>query len=225
MNLIDALHLILRRWKTILAAAVLVSVAVAGACRCFLPDVYCAKATLYVLNKYIDSSSLDSPAEELSTYYDLRSAQLMASDFAEVANSQDMRDSAARIVGLNSIDDFDVHAEVIPGTRIINLLVIGPDAQMAERIARALAESVSNTAIRFMGVKAVNYIGRVAVSAHPIAPQRKLYTAAAFTIGFALASIYVVGEALVNTRVHSASDLADIVPVPVFGHIAVVGRG
>ena len=223
MNLIDALHLMLRRWKTILTTAVLVSVVATGACRCFLPDVYCAKATLYVLNKYIDSSA-DSPAEERSTYYDLRSAQLMASDFAEVANSQDLRDFAARIVGLNSIDDYDVHAEVIPGTRIINLLVVGPDAQMAERIARALAESVSNTAIRFMGVKAVNYIGRVAVGAHPIAPQRKLYTAAAFTIGFALASMYVVGEALVNTRVHSASDLAGIVPVPVFGHIAVVGR-
>ena len=225
MNLIDALRLMLRRWKIILATAIVFSVLATGACKFFLPDVYRAKATLYVLSRYVNYSSSDSSIEERSAYYDLRSAQLMASDFAEVANSQDLRDSAARSVGLNSIDDYDVHAEVTPGTRIINLLVIGPDAQMAERIARALAESVSNTATRFMGVKAVNYIGKVTVGDHPIAPQRKLYTAAAFLVGFALAAIFVVGEALVNTRVHSASDLADIVPVPVYGHIAVVRRG
>ena len=93
-------------------------------------------------------------------------------------------------------------------------------------LATAVVVSVvTNTAIRFIGVKLVNYIGRVAVGAHAITSQLKLYTAAVFTIGFALASIYVVGEALVNTRVHSASDLADIVPVPVYGHIAVVRRG
>lgn len=225
MNLFDALRLMLKRWKMILAIALAFSVLAAGACWRLLPSVYCAKATLYVLNtRYVYASS-DSSAGELSAYYDLQSAQLMANDFAEVANSKDMRDAAAQSVGLKDIDEYDTHAEVIPGTRIINLLVTGPNARLAGQIADALFQSVSDTAIRFMGVRAVNNIGEVEVGNRPIAPQRKLLTVSAFFVGLALAGIYVVGEALIDTRVRTERDLADIIPVPVFGHIAVVGRG
>ena len=225
MNLIGAFRLMLRHWKMILTTALVFSFLTASACWSLLPSVYCAKATLYVLNKRYVYAPSDSSVREPSAYYDLQSAQLMANDFAEVANSKDLRDAAARSVGLRDINEYDIHAEVIPGTRIINLLVTGPNARMAGQIASALSQSVSDTAIRFMGVRAVNHIGGIEVSDHPIAPQRKLLTVSAFFIGLALAGIYVVGEALIDTRVRSERDLADIIPVPVFGHIAVVGRG
>ena len=216
MDLVDVFRVMVKRWKLIAIVTLVFTALVAGVGLRLLPDIYCAKATLYVLNTQADVND---------TYYELRAAQLIANDFAEIANSPDMRSVVAHSIGLNNIDDYDTHVEVAAGTRVINLLVNGPDAEMASKIASSLCDSIADSAVELMGVERVNFVGGVSAGTKPMCPQRKLLTAASFCIGFAFGTIYVVGAALLDTRVRSEQDIADLVPVPVFGHVAVVEKG
>ena len=101
------------RGRLPIAIALALSVALAAIyCFQFLPDVYSATTSLYVLNQ-IDQTVISSS--------DLSSSALLVNDYREIITSRRVTGAVAEELNLENLQDFTIEVEAPTDTRIIEV--------------------------------------------------------------------------------------------------------
>lgn len=214
MTLLELLGLLRNNMKLVITLPVICAVATAIVCWGFLPNQYTAEVSIYALTNSLDNQT---EAATNSDYSDLQSSQLLANDFVELAENDQLKSDVASKLDLPDLDDYDISVDSSTTTRVIKIDVEGQDPQMCAQVANTFASQLGKMAKRVMGVEAVNIVNPAEVPQQPSGPARALYTLVALIAGLFIAIVIVVIRDMVNTSIRSDKDIEDLYQVPVIG--------
>lgn len=217
MTLLELLTLLRKHLRLVIVLPVLCAVAVAVYSFLFMANTYSTTTSMYVL-------TLGQSETSASLYNDLNASQQVANDIAQLMDSSRVRDDAAKAVGLDNLDDFDIAVSSETNTRVITLTVTGDEPRAVAEVANALAESVGTVAKDVMNVESVNVIDEASAPEQPSGPNRPLYVAVGFLAGLFAAVAIVVLMDMIDTRVRG-EEIVELLGVPVIGRIPLVKGG
>ena len=186
-------------------------------CWGFMPDVYTAEVSIYALAK----TAVNDGNGNSVTYNDLSASQLLANDFAELARNDQLLEDTARALGLADLDDYEISIKSSSTTRLIKVDVTAEDPKMAASVANELTAQIGQTATRVMDLDAVNVINPAKTPIQPSGPERLKYTILTLPVGFFLTVAVLILRDILDTRVHSGSEIEDMLGVSVIGHVPV----
>ncbi len=221
MTLLELLGLLRKHLVLVIALPLIAALIALGYSTFVLPRVYSAETSVYALNKTTGGSG---DAESVP-YQELQSSQLLANDFAELAKNTQVRRNVADDLGISSLSGYDVNVTSSTTTRVIKVRVTGPDPELAARIANQLAAEVGETAVRVMGIEAISVVTEAETPSSPSGPPRKLYTLAALLAGLFLAVAIIVVRDMLDTGIHSDTDLEEITGMAVLGRFPLAKGG
>lgn len=212
MTLLELLQLLRKHLRLVVLLPVACAVVMALVSVLAMSDTYTAQTDMYVL-----ASSDDSSSSALSS--DLTASQMLTNDVATLLQSERVMSRAAEHVGLENLSGYDITVTSETTTRVITLEVTGADPEGTADVANALAEDVSQVAQEVMSVESVNVIDEASTPDEPSGPNRVLYVIVAFMAGLFIAVAIVVLMDIVDTRVHSAEEVEELLGLPVIGRI------
>ena len=207
---------LLRSHRLLLVVVPLVVAIATGAVSWFfLPNEYTAEVSIYAMAK--SETANDATGDVI--YSDLNASQLLANDFAELAKNDQIRAATAERLGLEDLTAFDIDIKSSSTTRIIKVDVTAQDPKAAAAVANELTNQIGQTATRVMDVEAVNVINAAQVPDQPSGPPRVRFVVLSLPVALLAVILVLVVLAKVDTRVHSGSDVEDLLSVSVIGHV------
>ena len=222
MTLIELMALIRKHIKFVVILPVACALIAAAWSWIMLPNEYTAEVSIYALTKGEDTTSGADPDD--ASYTNLQTAQMLANDFVELAKNSQIRSDTARELGMSSLDGYSIDITSSQSSRVIKLAVTGGDPRSAALIANKLSEEVGDTAVRVMGVEAVNIVNRAQVPTHPSGPRRSFNVIAAFVAALVLAILIIILRDVANTTIRSKEDVTDLLGIPVIGQFPNAGK-
>ena len=222
MTLLELFALLRKHIKLVIILPIVCALVTAGYSWGFMPNEYTAEVSIYALSKNSDQKAGN---EEGVTYSDLQSSQLLANDFAELAKNDQVRVNTASSLGMESLSGYDIAVTSSTTTRILKVQVTGNDPESAALIANKLATEIGETAVRVMGIEAVNVVNEAQVPTGPSGPPRALYTLVALLAGLFVAIAIVVVRDMLDTTIRSAEDAEELLGVPVIGRFPYEKKG
>ena len=221
MTLLELLTLLRKHIALVIALPIACALVTAIYCWGVMPNQYTAEVSIYALSKNTSQSS----TEDAVTYSDLQSSQLLANDFAELAKNEQVRENTAESLGMNNLNGYDISVTSSTTTRILKVQVTGRVPEYTALIANKLATEIGETAVRIMGIEAVNVVNEAETPTTPSGPRRALYTLVAFLAGLFVAIALVVLRDMLDTTVRSAEDIESLLGVPVVGRFPYEKKG
>ena len=221
MTLLELLGLLRKHLMLVVLVPLACAFVTAAYCWGFMPDEYTAEVSIYALTK----GTSQTASEDSVSYSDLQSSQLLANDFAELAKNEQVRANTAAALGMDSLSGYDISVTSSTTTRILKVQVTGEDPDNAALIANKLATEVGETAVRVMGIEAVNVVNEAKVPTQKSGPRRSLYTLVALLAGLFAAIAIVVLRDMLNTTVRSAEDCEELLGIPVIGRFPYEKKG
>ena len=221
MTLLELLALLRKHLAFVVTLPLVCALIAAIYCWGFMPNEYTAEVSIYALTKSAAQASNDDGV----SYSDLQSSQLLANDFAELAKNDQIRDNTASSLGMDTLSDYKISVTSSTTTRILKVQVTGRDPEKAALIANKLATEIGETAVRVMGIEAVNIVNEAQVPDLPSGPRRALYTLVALLAGLFLAIAIVVVRDMVDTRIRSAEDVEELLGISVIGRFPLEKKG
>ena len=213
VKLSDLLKAIVRRGRIIILVVFCAIVLSAVYYFAFVPDVYTASSTLYVLTQQNEDSV---------SYNDLTGSALLINDYRELVLSHKVTNSVAQSLSLDSLDAYDIQVEALSNTRIIQISVTGGEAYMAANIANGLATTFSESVIDIMRIDNVSVIDEARVPEAPSGPPRERNIILIAIVALLVSILVVCLIELFSTTFKSASDIEKRLGIPVLAQIAKV---
>lgn len=212
MTLLELFQLLRKHLRLVVALPVGCALIMAVVSFALMGNTYTAQTSMYILaNSNTESQS--------ANYTDLTASQLLANDVATLLQSDRVEADAASSLGLTDLSDYKVSVTSETTTRVISLVVTGPDPQGVADVANEMASQVSVVAQDVQMADSINVIDEAVAPTSPSGPNRMLYIAVAFLAGLFLAIAIVVLMDMLNTRIRSAEDAEELLGVPVVGRI------
>lgn len=212
MTLLELFQLLRKHLRLVVALPVGCALIMAVVSFALMGNTYTAQTSMYIL--------ANSNTESQSTNYtDLTASQLLANDVATLLQGDRVEADAASSLGLTDLSDYKVSVTSETTTRVISLVVTGPDPQGVADVANEMASQVSVVAQDVQMADSINVIDEAVAPTSPSGPNRMLYIAVAFLAGLFLAIAIVVLMDMLNTRIRSAEDAEELLGVPVVGRI------
>lgn len=212
MTLLELFQLLRKHLRLVVALPVGCALIMAVVSFALMGNTYTAQTSMYII--------ANSNTESQSTNYtDLTASQLLANDVATLLQSDRVEADAASSLGLTDLSDYKVSVTSETTTRVISLVVTGPDPQGVADVANEMASQVSVVAQDVQMADIINVIDEAVAPTSPSGPNRMLYIAVAFLAGLFLAIAIVVLMDMLNTRIRSAEDAEELLGVPVVGRI------
>lgn len=215
MTLLELLKLLRKHLKLVIALPVVCAIVTAAVAWAVLPNTYTANVSLYVLTRS------DEDTNSLSNT-DLSASQMLTNDMTELIKSDRVMNDTASMLQMKSLDGYDIDVQSGTTTRVLTVSVTGESASAVAIVANGLAETADSVAKEVMEVKSVNVIDEASEPTEPSGPPRVMYTGVAFLAGIFLAIAAVVLMDMLNTRVRTAEEAAELLGVPIIGRIPTI---
>lgn len=199
------------RGRLPIAIALALSVALAAIyCFNFLPDVYSATTSLYVLNQ-IDQTVISSS--------DLSSSALLVNDYREIITSRRVTEAVAQELGLEDLEAFEIEVEAPADTRIIEVTVTGEDPARVMEVANGLAQEFSRYVVSIMRIDNVSIIDEALLPQAPSGPPRERYIVLAALLAVIATMGVITAIEIFSTSLKSADDVEKQTGLPVLAQI------
>lgn len=215
MTLLELLGLLRKHMALVVILPIVCAVGTAAFAWLALPNVYTASTTMYVLTRSSDTQAAPTNGE-------LSASQMLTNDVAKLVKTNRVARDAAAELGMSSLDDYKIDVKSDTSTRVITVSVTGESAHAVALIANSLAGTTDSMARELMDAKSVNVLEEAEEPSGPSGPPRVMYTAVAFLAGIFLAVAIVVLMDMLNTRVRSPEEAAEMLGLPVVGRIPVI---
>ena len=216
MTLLELFQLLKKHLKLVITLPVVCAIVMGIASFAMMDNTYTATTSMYILAK-TDGGQM--------SYNDLSASQMLSNDIATLLDSDSVKSSAAKDLGLSDLDDYKIAVSSETTTRVITLSVTGTDAKETAKVARAMANSVSTVAQNVGAAQSINVVDEAKTPESPSGPKRLLYVAVAFLAGVFIAIAYVVLEDMLNTRIRGAEEAEELLGIPVVGRIPAMKGG
>ena len=193
------------RGRLPIAIALALSVALAAIyCFQFLPDVYSATTSLYVLNQ-IDQTVISS--------------RLLVNDYREIITSRRVTGAVAEELNLENLQDFTIEVEAPTDTRIIEVTVTGEDPELVMEVANGLAQEFSRYVVSIMRIDNVSIIDEALLPDAPSGPPREKYIILAAMLAVIGTMGVLAAIEIFSTSLKSADDVEKQIGIPVLAQV------
>jgi polysaccharide biosynthesis transport protein len=204
------------RHKYILIATVLVFVVVtAFVSKVVLDDEFEATATMWVTQNQ-DTQSFDA----------VQAGQVLARTYSDVIYSENVAALVARELPFETTPaevKQSISVDALPETQLLEITAVSPDAKRAQLLANTYAETVTDYArndLEGAEGSSISLADRAVFPAQPARPLPTLYTLLAGLLGLVVGSALALLAAVLDTRVRSPEELAEIAGVPILAQVA-----
>jgi succinoglycan biosynthesis transport protein ExoP len=204
------------RHKYILITTVLVFVGVtAFLSKVVLEKEYEATATMWVTQTQ-DTQSFDA----------VQAGQVLARTYSDVIESENVAGRVAAVLPFEATRGEvkqSVRVEDVPETQLLEITAVGDEPGRAQILANTYAETVTDyarTELRGAEGSSISLADRAVFPAQPARPRPTLYTMLAGILGLVVGSALALLAAVLDRRVHSAEELAEIAGVPILAQVA-----
>ncbi|TWG93968.1 receptor protein-tyrosine kinase [Nocardioides sp. J9] len=219
MELHDYIRIVRRRWISILVVVVLAAAAAAGVTALQTPQ-YASTARLFVTTSQIDQAQL------------LQGSQFSAQRVKSYADLITSRELAKRVITDTEIDAKPeemaekVEARAVLDTVNLEITVTDTDASRAQLIAQSYAEQLSDL-VRELETQAgatnapikATIVDNASYSDSAVSPQPKRNVGLGVVLGLLVGLGLAVLRELLDTRIKSSEDVAEITDAPTLGTI------
>ncbi|WP_051485496.1 polysaccharide biosynthesis tyrosine autokinase [Nocardioides sp. J54] len=219
MELHDYIRIVRRRWISILVVVVLAAAAAAGVTALQTPQ-YASTARLFVTTSQIDQAQL------------LQGSQFSAQRVKSYADLITSRELAKRVISDTEIDAKPeemaekVEARAVLDTVNLEITVTDTDASRAQLIAQSYAEQLSDL-VRELETQAgatsapikATIVDNASYSDSAVSPQPKRNVGLGVVLGLLVGLGLAVLRELLDTRIKSSEDVAEITDAPALGTI------
>lgn len=209
MTLLELLELIKKHIKLVIALPVLFALVVGAWSFLALNNTYTASVSFYVLSK---TQSNDNQSNIMSS--DLQAGQSMSNDIAELVKGSHVQNDVASALGMKNLADYKISVSSATTNRIVSVSVTGEKPDGCVKVANQIAKTTDQVAREVMGVESVNVVNEAYTPSSPSGPPRLVYTGVAFLAGLFLAIAWIIVLDLVNTRVRSGEEAAELLGLP-----------
>lgn len=218
MTLVELLAIIRKNIKLVIALPLLFALATAAYSTFVMPVRYTATTTVYALAKSAGNTAQGYTGDtEGITSGDLQMSQMLANDFASLAESKQIRNEVASNLGLRNLNSYSINVTSATNSRLLTISVTGTDSEVAPSIANEFAKVLGETAVDVMGVEAVSVVNEASSPAPRTGPPRRRYTLIAFVAGLFIAiAAGVIGDML-NVTVRDEDELQELTDLSVVG--------
>lgn len=217
IDLARLFYYLLKRWKSLVIAALIGAVLAAGY-TLVQPPQYESNSTLYVLSK---STSITSVA-------DLQLGTALTSDYVEIATSKPVIDTA--IEKLKKKEGIELTREEVKGmvevsnksdTRMLEITVTSDDADLSYKLADALTTAAVNQMASITQTDKPTIVEEPEVAEKAIDNGLYKHLAIGIVIGFVLlVGLYTVSF-VVNDEIKTEEDVENFLQASVLGTIPV----
>lgn len=204
IDLIELLHVLLRKWWLILIVALVGFAAAVGYTKFAVTPMYQSQAMLYVLPNTTSVTSVT----------DLQIGMAITGDFEVIATSKPVIDKAIQTIQVEEGIKFKrsdiqgmVTVENMEDTRILVIKATSADSKKACMVANAMAEA---TAVRMAEITKKDpptTVEMAEVSKTPISPSMTKNAALGFLLGAVLVCGVLVVQFLLNDNIKTEEDI------------------
>jgi capsular exopolysaccharide synthesis family protein len=204
------------RHKYILIATVLIFTGVtAFLSKVVLEKEYDATATMWVTQTQ-DTQSFDA----------VQAGQVLARTYSDVIESENV---AGRVADQLPFDitrgevKTSIKVEAVPETQLLEITAVSNDPARAQLLANTYAGTVTEYArgeLQGAEGSSISLADRAVFPGQPARPRPTLYTMLAGILGLVVGSALALLAAVLDTRVRSPEELAEIAGVPILAQVA-----
>lgn len=211
MYVLDYLQILWRR-KLVIITTALFALATVVAGKVMIPPTYTTTATLRVLTATSGSSDYFD--------YELGYSDRIMNTYVEIATSSPILTTVLEELGIDTLPKITV--EALPDTELLQITVRDTDSTLARNVANTLAEVLVNH--RPVGGNRVYVVQPATPPEPPDVIDSLMHIALGLVVGLmGGGGLAFVFESL-DTRLHTAGQIASTTNLPVLGEIPVAGR-
>jgi capsular exopolysaccharide synthesis family protein len=204
------------RHKYILIATVLVFVGVtAFVSKTVLENEYEATATMWVTQN-----------QETQSFDAVQAGQVLARTYGDVIESENVAGRVALQLPFEMTRGEvkqSVSVEALPETQLLEITAVAATPARAQILANTYARTVTDyarTELRGAEGTSISLADRAVFPGQPARPRPTLYTMLAGLLGLVVGSALALFAAVLDTRVRSPEELAEIAGVPILAQVA-----
>ncbi len=216
INITQLLQALLKKWWLIVVCAILFGILAFVYTDNFVTPYYSARVTVYVNNTKESVNTLGVSASDLATsqrlvatYLNILKSNTVLSKVAEAVGSGVQAGQIRGMMTAQSLDD----------TEVFQVNISNADPYMAAKIANAVADVAPAEIAGIIDGSSTKIIDYADVPVAPYTPNTSRNTAIGIIMGIVLACAIVVLQTLLDVRIKSEEDLAQLSKVPVLGKI------
>ena len=232
INLGDIFHILLSKWYFILIAGIVVAALAGLVTHFFIKKKYTASTSMYITTtdrQYqsqtgtISNSELVAADNLIKTYQVIVKSNSVLDVVAERFNAEHP-EHAARNVDAGTLAGM-VSVSVPDGTKLIKINVLTENPLLSADIANTFAKYAPNEIIRITKVGGVEIVDYATVPQAPSGPNLPRNTIIGFLAGFALAAVYFLLRAFLDTTIYTSEEVQKVSRCPVIGTIPMISVG
>ncbi|MBE6942224.1 MAG: hypothetical protein E7455_08085 [Ruminococcaceae bacterium] len=215
LKLQELLAVYLRKWKAIVACALLGAVVALCFSFFFLTPMYQTGITIYVNNKSqttedkVNSSDLSASIYLVKAYMILATNDTVLSRAATELNEEYSVSQLRRAISTEQYEN----------TVMFTLTVKHSNPKEAARIANALGKVIPEVAPTVIEASSAKTLSTAKVPTSPFSPDYQQNALLGGVIGLGLALVYFAIMYLRDTRVKDENDLTEMFQIPILGRI------
>ncbi len=211
MSMVDA---ILKKWYILFIAAIAGGLFAYVFTDLFIPPKYSSSATLYVSASSVKSENVSAA--------NINASKMLVETYAEILKA---RDFLGRIVkdidGKYTADEIKgmLSVESVNETEIMSIKILCENKNDAYKIAKCFSEYAADELRNVMGGGEVTILETPLEPQSPVSPNIRMITIAGVAAGLLLAGLVVVVLGLLDTRIKSGEEFANMYEEPLLGEI------
>lgn len=200
IDLIEVLHLFLKRWWLIISCGILCAAAAFGFTKAFVTPQYKATSMIYILSK----------TTSISSAIDLQLGKQLTVDFQTLATSRTVVERVIDELNLDTTYEELVKQITVTnpsGSQILEIAVLDPDPQMACDISNAMSDTTAERVAEVMVTDKPSTVDDAVVPEYPATPNTLKNTAIAGVIGMLLVMAVLLVNYLLDDRLKTEEDV------------------
>lgn len=218
VDLRDVFSALWRRWWLLLACLVAGAVVMLGITACMTPQ--------YTASVYMHVNNTSGTAGSGITSSDLSVAKQLVNTYITIIKRDPVLEKAAELIQQRTGKEYNpealrlmLTAESVDSTEIFTVQVTHSDPVMAAQIANAVAEVSPELIAKTLNGSSVVIIQTAKTPHTPVSPNYGQNVVIGALVGFALATLVICLQVILDKRIKSEEELAKICNAPVLGNI------
>ena len=216
LKLQELLAVYLRKWKAIVACALLGAVVALCVSFFFLTPTYRTSITIYVNNKRVTEDQEHFASSDLSaSIYLVKAYMILATNDTVLSRAATELDEEYSVSQLRSA----ITTEQYENTVMFTLSVTHTNPKEAARIANVMGKVIPEVAPTLIEASSAKALSTAKVPTSPFSPNYQENAILGAAIGLVLVLVYLAIMHMRDTRIKDENDLTEMFQIPILGRI------
>lgn len=211
MSMVDA---ILKKWYILFIAAIAGGLFAYVFTDLFIPPKYSSSTTLYVSaspvkGESVSASNISASKVVVKTYSEILKARNFLGKIAREMNGKYTADDIKGMLSVGAVNE----------TEVLSIKILGENKNDVYKMVQLFTEYAADELKNVMGGGEITVLETPLEPQNPVSPNIRMITIIGVAAGLLLASLVIVVISLLDTRIKSGEEFANMYEEPLLGEI------